>query len=425
MPVPVLIPRNSPRLSFVLHVLFERVLGLPFVVQVGENETSGLAFGLPPKPGDLFLFDSGFMWETGSSLPPPALPPASAAWADFQSTDLFAAAFRLLSEYDAYHSPLRDQHGRYLEPSDFEALDLDSQPVIHNWAALLAEKLFDHFPSLRQEQRLPEPGTNITLDLDNPWKFRHKPLHVRLGGMALAALRRDWQQVAERLRAWTRKEDPNDTFGELAGLLDPGSTTLFILLERTSPHDSRFTWQHKAWREKIAWLQAAGFRLGIHPSYRAGEESWRIAGEAQHLAGITGKAPEALRMHFLRYQLPGSRRAMIDCGIRFDYSPCRVRSGGFPMGMALPFPWYDLEAEAMTSLTLVPSVMMDRTLLDYLRLSPEEGKARTEQLRRATLRANGRFVVCLHNECLSESGEWRGWRPVFSSLIRSGNPAAW
>ena len=85
--------------------------------------------------------------------------------------------------------------------------------------------------------------------------------------------------------------------------------------------------------------------------------------------------------------------------------------------MAIPFPWYDLEKEEVTDLILHPTIIMDRTLLNYLHFNPEEGKKRIQNLIRSCRKINGHFTLLLHNDAFSESEEWKGWRKTFAEIV--------
>ncbi len=113
---------------------------------------------------------------------------------------------------------------------------------------------------------------------------------------------------------------------------------------------------------------------------------------------------------------------MIQAGIQEDYTPYLNGTGGFPNGMMIPYPWFDLEEDTVTGLTLVPTILMDRTIVgtpesprytDQLAPSKE-----FDRLLATIIEGNGAFVLCLHNECLSESGEWATWSSWFAEIMK-------
>jgi hypothetical protein len=86
--------------------------------------------------------------------------------------------------------------------------------------------------------------------------------------------------------------------------------------------------------------------------------------------------------------------------------------------MAVPYYWFDLLADTPSPLLRWPAMIMDRTLQQYMQLSPAEALARMQTLLATTCEAGGVFTLLLHNDSLSESGEWQGWRPAIREMIR-------
>jgi hypothetical protein len=85
--------------------------------------------------------------------------------------------------------------------------------------------------------------------------------------------------------------------------------------------------------------------------------------------------------------------------------------------MAVAYPWYDLKREEETPLLLHPTMVMDRTLEKYMGLDPESARDKAAELVDRTKEVGGTFTLLLHNESLSESDEWKGWRMPLMELI--------
>ena len=66
---------------------------------------------------------------------------------------------------------------------------------------------------------------------------------------------------------------------------------------------------------------------------------------------------------------------------------------------------------------------MDRTLNDYLKLSPEEAVERVSSLITEVRAVRGTLISVWHNESLSDEREWRGWLPVYEHLQRTARTA--
>ena len=94
---------------------------------------------------------------------------------------------------------------------------------------------------------------------------------------------------------------------------------------------------------------------------------------------------------------------------------------GFRAGTCTPFRFYDLELETSTDLMVYPFALMDRTLNDYLSLSPDEAIKRVEQVAKEVKAVGGTLISIWHNESLSDELEWKGWLPVYEHLQRYGS----
>ncbi|MEZ4685284.1 MAG: polysaccharide deacetylase family protein [Bacteroidia bacterium] len=396
----------SPRMRFAAKLLFSELLAMEWTF---VTETTGgqpfIQYGGEPKAGALLhIPDSGFLQKT--TLEPEAMP----------QDDLLAAAFWWASGYAFQAMPRYDQHGRY----DFAsypqiAEGLHRQPQVHVISNFLGKTLKPHFPINKRPF-----STEYTFDIDNPWLFKHKPLHVSLGSLGKKLMGGEMSLLAEQLAVLLGKRDPNDVFDELFRRFPPESTRLFFLIERRHPNDTRHSWRSPAMRRLIKRAQSEGFGIGIHPSYTTFLQPEVLKEEVERLSEIIGEPIVHSRMHFLRYRQPETFRALIAAGIKHDYTTGLYQDVGFPYGMTQPFPWFDLEKNEETELMLHPTSLMDRTLLSYLKLTPEAAMQLSEDVKNTIQQFGGTFIPLYHNELLSDFGEWKGWPGLANCEIYIG-----
>lgn len=428
MPVSIVVQKRSDRLAFILDLIFTRMLGIEvsIVSLLGGNDTGpALVYGESGLDNAPHIHDSGLLWDNGYTYSSPTVSEQNGLVKLFftEQFDLFSAVFWMVTEYDSYQTPSFDHHNRYLPSPIQQKLGLATQPIVHLWVAELEKELMTTWPELKAEQLKPAYPHQVTFDLDNPWKYLHKPLWVQMGGLAKATLTLRFEEVRERISSLLSRNDPNDTFDQIYAACPPEFTTFFILLEHLHANDSRFTWRHNRWKNRIREIASRGYSIGIHPSYLAMEIEGEIQQEKEYLEEIINESTSNTRMHFLRYRLPRTRREMIRAGIREDYTPYLNGTGGFPNGMMIPYPWFDLAENKLTELTLVPTILMDRTIVG----TPESSRYDDQivpskefnRLLTTINEGNGSFVLCLHNECLSESGEWKKWSSWFAEIIKT------
>ena len=90
---------------------------------------------------------------------------------------------------------------------------------------------------------------------------------------------------------------------------------------------------------------------------------------------------------------------------------------GFRAGLANPFPWYDLQREASTSLTVYPFQVMDVTLKNYLQWTPAEAWTPVRALLEETRVVGGAFCTLWHNSSFGDLEGWAPWTAFYRQLV--------
>ncbi|MBT7828285.1 MAG: hypothetical protein HN600_16990, partial [Bacteroidetes bacterium] len=139
------------------------------------------------------------------------------------------------------------------------------------------------------------------------------------------------------------------------------------------------------------------------------------------LEEIIGKRILSVRQHYLKYRNPKTRLFYTELGLRQDYNAAMSSSIGFRNGMGIPFPWFNLLANEMTTLFIHPQMAMDVTLKDYMGLSAEESIQKIINLIEECKKYNLTFSLLWHNSSLSEIHGWEGWKLVFQESVRMLN----
>jgi hypothetical protein len=342
-------------------------------------------YGLSPAENAVFVpRKSELLFARGVS---PVSPPEDCS-------DLFFAVFYFLTEYDCWSGAVgTDAHGRYR--------DEERTAVRKGWTdEPFLDAAIEQLTGRREEFRLVP-----TLDVDGPWKYKHKPFWVRWGGM----LKGD---VPGRMRVECGGPDPYEAWERIRRF--PPQTILFWLLGGQTPYDTRYRANNPHVRKLIRSLP---FEAGVHPSYNAAFSSDLLVQEIEALSQIVGRAVEKSRMHFLRYRLPYTHRALVEAGIREDYTTCMPAVAGFKYGTARPFPWFDVEKNVETALMLVPTLWMDRTFLTYEKLTPAAAAARASAIAEKARLFGGHAAVLLHPPSLAGADEWAGWESLADTVV--------
>lgn len=420
-PLAIVVEQLHPRACYTLETVLGEFMGFGLrIVEAGDAagiaaaQSDGipvLHYGRIPSPTLPNLPCNGLLYDDIVRPIHSVIDWYGGISASMHTEDHLARIFYLLTQYPLLQpgaSPSLDGHGRYP--------DGDGKPVVHTHLDLLGEVLRPH---LRQ---LPAPRRwdyEITIDVDQPWKYLHKPAHVRWGGL-LRDLARG-TDTRERRQAQRHGRDPFDALGHVMALCPPEKTRVFFLVGGDHPHDSRFDIGMRAYAAYVGAYQAAGYTVGLHPSYASSDQHGLIARQKAALEKVAGSVSSS-RQHFLRYKTPQTLRELATAGITHDYTLCQSTRPGLPTGVALPYRWFDLQRNVATTLTLVPAVVMDRTLQQYMGLEPAAAQAALEETLAMVKAIGGRFVIILHNETFSDSGEWKGWRDMLARFLPQLRP---
>jgi hypothetical protein len=333
--------------------------------------------------------------------------------------DLFSAVFFLASRIEEYGEGKTDAMGRFLPGLAVQVRNgWNTRPLIDEWRVVLLDNLRSRWPevSLQADAQRGE----LTVDVDSAFACLHKGLYRTVGGIFKDLSRGDLNNLKRRVAVLTgAREDHYDTYQYIMRTATSCGAALrwFFLLADFGTYDKNVPHTSKALRRVIRKLSETN-PVGIHPGIGSHAAEGILKREIARLAEITGSSVSTSRQHYLKLSFPETYRRLVASGIAEDHSMGWATDSGFRLGTAFPVKWYDVHAEKITALTLVPFCAMDTTLRKYLRLTPDEAIERLRALKEITARTGGSFRVLWHNETVSDSGEWSGWRIVFEEAAR-------
>ncbi len=421
----------TSRLRYSVSLLFRELLGVEADLTTSPedyNSFSGPKFSYSREPvaDGLFIEAAGLLFE--SVIYPHELKvsriqgmPVLFLSVDPRSAlpfDPFAAAFYMVSRYEEYHSHKKDKYGRFqVRESIAHQGDFLEEPVVHIWAEELGRMLQKHFPEL--VLRRPSYRFVPTIDIDHAYAYLHKPALRTLGGMGRSLMQGHLSEVIHRSRVLVgQAADPYDNYQYIREVHEPYRLhpLFFYLFADYGGDDNNIPVSGKETSQLLAALdQHKG--VGIHPSLSSNKHYLKMEAEYKGLCNVLDRKVSESRQHFLKISFPKTYRNLLQLGITHDYSMGYASHNGFRAGITMPFHFFDLAKNEETGLTIHPVAIMDVTLKDYLRLSRENS---LNAIRRtvATIRSvNGEFVSLWHNESLSDTDRWKGWREVYEEML--------
>jgi hypothetical protein len=425
-------PKVTPRIKYIFNFIFREILICDFeftsiAADFIQSTAPKISYCDSPLGNELFFCCSTFLTKHkvekldikittfGEQKVPFAVENSALSF------DIFAASFYFLSRYEEYLPFEPDEHQRYRAELSLQyQLDLLKMPIIDNWAIILKNILVKKFPSLtfgrRKFQFIP------TIDVDRAYHFKSSGLVKNTARIIKAAVNLNAEKIVDIIRTGLGQHDPFDTYEYLETLhqryqLNP----IFFFLIAKQGHeefDQNINPEDDVFKNLIREV-SQNSQIGIHTSYASNTETKKIGEELQVLQEIIGKKIDASRQHFLKINLPQTYLQLIKAGINHDYSMGYASQIGFRAGTCTSFFWYDLQLEKQSHLKVHPFAVMDVTLQQYLKLSPEEAVEKIEEILTNVKLVNGTFSSLWHNESLSETGRWKGWKMVYDEMLKN------
>jgi hypothetical protein len=213
-------------------------------------------------------------------------------------------------------------------------------------------------------------------------------------------------------------KDPYDTFDYIKSIIARGfGVKIFWLLGDFATYDRNVDYEnpsHQALIRSFAQLTS----VGLHPSYQSNNARSILQKEKKRLEEILGEEVDSGRNHFLKLKIPYTYEQQLKCGFLNDYTLGFADIPGFRAGIARPFQWYNLKKDQCTELSLHPFALMDGTLNEYMKLTPNEAKQKMDALKSEIKQYGGDFIMIWHNETIGNYGKWNGWKDVLEHFLK-------
>jgi hypothetical protein len=333
-------------------------------------------------------------------------------WTINEVSDYFSIIFYFLTCYEEYFIDERDNHDRFSSKhsifSKFNRLDKPNADIIVKEIWL---KLNLNYSAVSNNYK-----RIITFDIDSAWAIKNKSFWRTIGSDIKDKLKGRSLKQKREIRAGLAK-DPFDTFDYIADLSISNSVICFFLLGNWGKFDKNINWRNTSFQQLIRNLPET-LDIGVHPSYRSYLSKKLVELELNRLNCINNTTIEMSRQHFLKLKLPESYELLESIGIKEDYSMGFADYYGFRSGTSFSYPFFNLEKNSLSTLTIYPISYMDGTLNQYLKLSPEESIKIINSLQQEIKAVGGLFIPLWHNETIGEFGLWNGWRKVFESNFK-------
>ena len=376
----VYIEDPSPRTDWIFRLLLEELLGLE--VDYTDKPGQGpplLAYSEKTQQDAVNITPSGLLTEQGIRQQEIRMGKYDRIPVFFITSggelpfDPFSMSFYLVSRYEEYLPFKADVHGRYPHTESLAFKENFLHLAVVNRCALWIGQLLEKkYPDLKIT--LPKYCFQPTIDIDQAYAYLGKGFVRTWGSIAKLLMKGKFNEVQACTQTLLgKKQDPFDNFDLLFTLFkghDP-EPIYFILAGKRGPNDRNLSLKNKRFSSLVRRLSESA-TVAVHPSYGAGNDVDSIKEEISGIEAVTGKKVDRSRQHFVKMTFPTTYEALIQAGIRKDFSMGYASISGFRAGIASPFTFYNLETEEARPLRIHPFMFMDTTLGDYMKLEPSE-----------------------------------------------------
>ncbi len=409
----------SSRLEYILQLFFNDLLGTEYELTSDKYKftrlTSPKISYAKQKAGDeLLIVPSGLLFEDEIRWQHIEVDEWHGLKIFFRTSDnadipfdIFSASFFLVTRYEEYIAHHKDDLSRY-EASESTAYKNGflEEPIINQWACKFKEILLQKFPDLKFNAR--KYRFLSTIDIDNAFAFKYKGFVRSTGALLRSLFNRDFNNfIARILTLFFNEDDPYNTYNYIDYIENKFgfSSLFFFLVGNYSRYDRNVNVRNIAFRSLIKNI-ATDHQVGIHPSFQSNKKVSLLEEEIRRLHVILGHEVTKSRQHFLILEMPITYERLINYGISEDYSMGYATKTGFRAGICTPFRFYNLRKEQVTDLTVYPFQIMDVTLMQYLRLNPDQAIKKCQEIIIKIKQVDGLFISLWHNESLSDQGVW-------------------
>lgn len=427
-------PEISPRVTYICKFIFHDILNIAFEItyelkKFKDSELPRINYSEKEIKGTIQIIPHSLLFETEIKKQDIQVTEWNKQKIFFQTGsadfpfDVFAASFCLISRYEENLPHRKDNHGRFPASESLAYKnDFLEEPVIDQWAYLLAEVLKSRYPDFeipnRQFRYIP------TVDIDVAYAYKYKGFARTAGAFIKAQLNLNFADNWKRIKVlFGLEKDPYDNydfFEKLHGKYNLNSV-YFFLVGRYGPYDKNHSLRKNEFRQLVQKM-ASMAEVGLHPSYGSNSDVAALKNEAKDISDVIGSKIEKSRQHYLKLTIPDTYRKLIETGITEDYTMGFAARPGFRAGTCTPFFFYDLEKEIQTSLKIFPFQVMDGTLNHYMKLNTDEAIEKIHKIVLAVKKVNGTFISLWHNESVGEQREWKDWSGIYEEMLKICKP---
>lgn len=315
------------------------------------------------------------------------------------SFDIFSAIFFMLSRYEEYKNPAKDEFGRYPAKESLASKHhFMHLPVVDIWVKDFLKLISLKNPTIVFPER--KIKINFTYDIDVAFAYKGRSFIRQSGAVGKDLLQVKFGRLLERFQVLCGlKNDPFDKYDYIMNRsINP--IFFFLLHQKLSPQDRNIDPKKPVLRNLIKKIQQK-FPVGIHPSFHSSTKPALLQSEKELLQQICGAPITKSRQHYLKFNWPKTYQQLAANGILEEYSMGFAQMPGFRAGTCTPFYFFDLEKNETTNMKIFPLCIMESTFRDDITTLPVQiVLSEFIEYFEAVKNVQGHFICIWHNDTL-------------------------
>lgn len=421
----------TPRFSFVMKQIFERILGLEiqFTAKVEDfikHSGAKITYTKLPLQNEFFIRSNDLLFEQGINEIDIKISDWEGVPCFFNAGersvipfDIFSASFYLLSRYEEYVPHVKDTHGRF-PPTESLAYKEGflEKPLVDIWANKLLDKLKERFPDLESKQNRYK-YTSI-IDVTSSHCFANRGIVRSLSGLVLDLTSLKIKRVFKRIEVWFNSEkDPYNNFNWLIENHKKFKvkSMFFFQFADYSTFDKNVSIYNNKFKYLIKSVSDYSV-VSLCASYSSFKDISILKKEKKNLSNVINRPVNSSRLRYNRVDVPSTYRNLVDAEFTDDFTMGYTHEIGFRASTCTPYYFYDINLEVQQPIKVHPFAIHDYSFLRFK--SSNEITEKVSKVYTEVKRVNGTLITVFSNELIGEKSKI-SWKKLYEHILKNYN----
>lgn len=339
--------------------------------------------------------------------------------------DIVASSFYMLSRWEEFVNKKRDRNNRF---SGIESIAYKygflHRPIVNEYVEMLWNMLkylgYEGDRKKREFKIVPTHDVDAPLLYPNLKAIARSVKNSNRTKKILGLIVKSFQIYTSNILQ--RFNDPYNTFNEIMDISEKANTKshFFFMSAKKSDYDPGYNLKSNFINKITSSIKKRGHKIGFHPGYYSFNNSEIWAQEYNHLVNELNYDIKSGRQHYLRFETPLTWNIWDKHDMEWDSSLGYADVEGFRCGTCYEFPVFDFINRKVLKLKEKPLILMEGTLVQYQKYTPEEALNKVISLKKTVQKYNGEFVFLWHNSAFNNP-VFDDYRHIYKNLILSSH----